>query len=1395
MSLPTLTALQNKFPNIYASLSDNDRNVLQCLSVIYHVVSRTNLMNCLDQAGLRNEHGQRFVVKELKSILESLQQRKLVKLSSRGAICNPEIVELVAREAVTGKSFEKIAKCVQKIIPFETSWSGAVWYTSYEQGLRELRIAIYQQQSEKEIAGILALLEEQYPREYHGDHPFELIFFNPYHREGLFSLSKRQVYNFVIPLLSRGCLLLESVDVLFSFLQEYAQENGLNDDEYNAIVALYLISRGEVEQVESHLQSWKVSANKLSYRGWFSLLQGKSDEAQHYYEQGLQALKKDTGKRKVVYSNLAGFFYPVALLQSGESEKFQKAMRYLDQLKKKKSFTSSFLCTDLEQTILFAQGQRNKAEQVYHSLEIGGYSDYASLLMAYLTLCWQGSELKKNMVQGLELVLQQAEKNGYYWYAKEAAAIMVVHNLGKATSKKKYRRLVKQCPLPDLCEAIRPREQWEQVLEALATLNSDPKSAAGLATERLVWWIDFDEEYEECDIVPRIQKLSKNGKWTKGRAVALSRLSSDVNTLSFLTSQDRNAIGAIETTRISSWGGYGGNPTYVLRTGPALAALVGHPLLFWADNPSVPVELTMGTPELHVVKEEKGYEIKLFPFIEHGKSYCLTQETPTRLKYIPLTQEYERLFDIIGESVTVPFQAKERVVAALSEIAKVLTIQSDIGGTAVDAQMVEADARPHVHMIPYNNGLQVEALCRPFSTGGGYYRPGTGGETVVADINGEQLQTKRDLELEKHNAALIPKNCPALSYIQSLDYEWIIDDPETCLELLCELRELGDQVVLEWPKGESLKVTPTISFDNLSLKIQRDNDWFGATGSLRVDDDLILDMKKLLALSVDSESRFVPLDDGRFLALSKSLKQRIEELRAYSENHGKGVRFSPLAGLALQEFTEEAGNCKSDGHWKKNLKRFQTVTEPEVPSTLRATLREYQEQGFRWLGCLSALGAGACLADDMGLGKTVQALAAVLLRAAKGPTLVVAPTSVMMNWQDEATRFAPTLNVHFFGNGNRQELLDGLAEFDLVICSYGLLQSEGKMLAGVQWQTVILDEAQAIKNMHTKRSKSAMQLRAECKIITTGTPIENHLGELWNLFRFLNPGLLGSYESFKRKFAIPIEKKQDRVTANHLKKLIQPFILRRLKHAVLQELPERTEVTMQVEMSAEEAAMYEAQRLQALESLEGTGEEQSGGAKHLQVLAEITRLRRFCCNPELVVPDMGIPSSKLKVFTTVVTELLENKHKALVFSQFVGHLALIREHLDRLGISYQYLDGSTSAGQRAKRVKAFQAGEGDVFLISLKAGGVGLNLTAADYVIHMDPWWNPAVEDQASDRAHRIGQQRPVTIYRLVVKDSIEEKIVALHKVKRDLADNLLSGSDMSGRISTEELLNLLKSK
>jgi SNF2 family DNA or RNA helicase len=463
---------------------------------------------------------------------------------------------------------------------------------------------------------------------------------------------------------------------------------------------------------------------------------------------------------------------------------------------------------------------------------------------------------------------------------------------------------------------------------------------------------------------------------------------------------------------------------------------------------------------------------------------------------------------------------------------------------------------------------------------------------------------------------------------------------------------------------------------------------------------------------------------------------------------------------------------------------------PEPPSTLRADLRDYQREGYNWLARLAHWGVGGCLADDMGLGKTVQSLAIILQYAGDGPSLVVTPTSVSANWLSEVNRFTPTLKIQQLLGRDRKEVIAALGPFDLLITTYTLLQQEEELLSAINWQTVILDEAQAIKNSATKRSRAAMALKSRFRLITTGTPIENHLGELWNLFHFINPGLLGTLNSFNERFAMPIERYQDRDARLKLKKLIRPFILRRIKSQVLEELPSRTEITLDVEMGPDEMHLYEAIRQQAIDALENSGDTKG---RPLQILAEIMRLRQACCNPRLIDPRSTIPSAKLGLFVSTLDDLIESRHKVLVFSQFITHLQIIRELLDEKGVRYQYLDGATSAKLRKQRVDDFQAGIGDVFLISLKAGGLGLNLTAADYVIHMDPWWNPAIEDQASDRAHRIGQTRPVTIYRLVCKNTIEEKIVKLHQDKRELAGSLLEGSDLSARLSSAELLDLIR--
>ncbi len=534
---------------------------------------------------------------------------------------------------------------------------------------------------------------------------------------------------------------------------------------------------------------------------------------------------------------------------------------------------------------------------------------------------------------------------------------------------------------------------------------------------------------------------------------------------------------------------------------------------------------------------------------------------------------------------------------------------------------------------------------------------------------------------------------------------------------------------------------------------------------MKVDENLMIQMRTLLDEIENGDKRFIALGKDQYIALTRQLRKQLQWLATGGQFSGKSntLRVHPLAAIGLEQWKDEIGEFQADAKFDAHIERIRAIEsyQPAMPTTLQATLRPYQADGFTWLARLAEWGVGACLADDMGLGKTIEALALILHRASQGPTLVAAPTSVCANWVYEAQRFAPTLRPIRFGIGDlgrREDVLKALGPFDLAICSYTLLQQEAEAMKDVPFATIVLDEAQAIKNAATKRSSAAMNL-------------DRRLPHDLHRHAHRKPAR-GTLES------VPLHQPGPARLRGAIPRALRPADRGRSR---LAGQPHPQGPRPAVHPAADQVAG--ARRPAAADRSDANGRAEPGGAglaripapagpgaarrhartwaearTHIQVLAELMKLRRCCCNPRLVMPTCGLTGSKLEAFAELVDELLENQHKALVFSQFVDHLTLLREHLDKQGIRYQYLDGQTPAKTRQRRIDAFQNGEGDLFLISLKAGGLGLNLTAADYVIHMDPWWNPAVEDQASDRAHRIGQTRPVTVYRLVAADTIEEK-------------------------------------
>jgi superfamily II DNA or RNA helicase len=938
-------------------------------------------------------------------------------------------------------------------------------------------------------------------------------------------------------------------------------------------------------------------------------------------------------------------------------------------------------------------------------------------------------------------------------------------------------------PVRPLLDLVPHQETWERALEELHGLA---RHRGGRRPARLAWWVwrapDTPSGY---GIEAREQRQDAQGRWSRGRAVGLKRLREEARSWPFLLPQDQDVIACIR----EHWRGAELDPD------AALQALVGHPLVFWSeDGPdeAVRAELVAGQPELRVTRCGDQLELRLDPPLEEG-GLLVRAESLSRIRIIPVTPAHRQLAAILGPGLRVPAGAEDQVLQALGAAAPMVTVRSDVPLAAEAArraglERVAGDPRVLLLLMPFHQGLKVQLRVEPLA-GAGYHLPGQGGAELLAEHGGRMRLVVRDLAAEAGAADALLAALPALP-LEEGRREWVLDDPERCLDLLLDLEAAGDLATVQWPEGGRLAPPRVLGLDAMRMTVKRSGSWFEAEGGVPLDPERVASLQELLAAAEQAGgSRFVRLGDGKVYALAESFRRRLDDLRSLGETRGEGLRLHRLSALALEGLEGELGGFQADPAWQGMVQRLRGtgLPEPEVPPGFRATLRPYQMDGYRWLLRLADAGLGACLADDMGLGKTVQALGLLLARAGSGPALVVAPTSVCANWEAEAATFAPALRVRRFGEGDREEALAAAGAGDLLICTYGLLPIEAERLARVAWGTVVLDEGQNIKNALTKRSQAVMGLRAGFRLVLSGTPVENHLAELWNLFRFLDPGLLGTLERFRRRFQEPIERDQDAQALARLRRLVAPFLLRRTKAQVLGELPPRTDIVLELEPSPAEAAFLEALRRQSLESLSGRPGET------LQVLAALMRLRRACCNPALVRPEAGIPSTKLEAFLDLVDELRESGHRALVFSQFTDHLALLREALDARGVVYQYLDGSTPARRRAAAVKAFQAGEGELFLISLRAGGTGLNLTAADYIIHMDPWWNPAVEDQASDRAHRIGQTRPVTVYRLVLKGSVEQKILQLHAHKRQLADDLLSESAAAAGLDAEALLALLQ--
>lgn len=657
------------------------------------------------------------------------------------------------------------------------------------------------------------------------------------------------------------------------------------------------------------------------------------------------------------------------------------------------------------------------------------------------------------------------------------------------------------------------------------------------------------------------------------------------------------------------------------------------------------------------------------------------------------------------------------------------------------------------------------------------------------------VKQKRDIQRELEMDAAVSVYFP--DYDDKQQLKVFRGDTDAVYDFLNEgilaLQNICEVFISEKMKKVQVLNTPTFSL-GVSLK--------SGLLDLKLESrDIPLDELAEILSKYNRRKKYYRLKDGSFLNMQEqemsNLVALVDGLHLDKTQIKKGEMVIPkYRALYLDSLSKEEGitYIHKDKDFKQLVRNMKSVEDSdyEVPQSLQEIMREYQKSGFRWLKTLQENGFGGILADDMGLGKTLQVIAFLLTEQKR--TLIVCPASLVYNWQSEIERFAPSLHsVMVTGDAkNRKELISQSTDQDILITSYDLLKRDLENYENVDFFCEILDEAQFIKNQNTQAAKAVKMIHAGTRFALTGTPMENRLSELWSIFDYLMPGFLYGYKQFKEEVESPIVESEDENTLLRLRRMITPFILRRLKKDVLKDLPDKMEEVVYARMEEEQQELYTA-NVQKIRMMLDKQTEQEFREKKLQLLSELTRLREICCNPLLVYENYRGSAAKVEVCMELIHNAIEGGHKILLFSQFTSMLELLVKRAQQENISSYVLTGQTPKEQRMQMVEAFNQDDVSVFFISLKAGGTGLNLTSADIVIHFDPWWNLAAQNQATDRTHRIGQKNMVTVYKLIAKGTIEEKIVKLQEMKQELADQVLGGENMDNpAFSKEELLELL---
>ncbi|MBF0124454.1 MAG: hypothetical protein HQL60_03860, partial [Magnetococcales bacterium] len=1087
----------------------NQQLVMQMLAIGYEQMDEKGLGDCLNRALLfKKTRYQMIRPAQLRSLLADLQRQKQLVFIDTGVVqnsaqtarywkCPTTTRRAWIEKAKRDEWFESMAKSAAIILPYVDYYSKRQ-DVSYERLVRDTYLNIHAGDHNK-----IRNLEKEAIK-YCDGYPNRYPIFITLMRAGEIDWNWMRQWSHEMQLTAidqmvyHHLLHLEAMEPMIALLEQN-RDNPVEQMGHYWRYYLYIVRllRGETALARAVLEHPMAIAMKEYLSAWMVFLQGDNSQALQLFEQELKRWRKESGQRTLVFADLGAIWFTLAQLKAGvDTTQSDRLIGFIETT----ATRPTTLCPGFYQALRpllmrLRYGDKGMNTDV-PTVQSG--SDSWSVFFQILVHSWIDATSAGKRIGELRQLHQIAFNHGHGWMAMQSAFLLARLDRTDTEMAQRAVHLNQQSGMTTLDTLFAPKESWEWSLATLLDIGRNQRAGGGQKSggSRMAWFIQIGND-GSISLQPKEQLPGKTGGWSKGRAVALSRLFQSATEFDCASAQDIHVCQAIKKYKE----GYYGGVSYVIDWQQALLALVGHPYVFSEEMPTVPIEIVRGEPALVAQEQRNQITIQFTDPIHPETQVRVIQESPTRLRVVAIDKIHQHIAQIIGpKGLTVPVTARDQALQAIVALSSRMTIHSTIaGGEQMEqAEVVPADATPWVYLMPAGSGLRVRMLVQPFSTGGPSFTPGQGGKTLFTEINGKKMQTTRSLRMERSRAEEVISQCPAIGMDETppgQPFEWVVEDAEECLELLLTLQAQGERIRLYWPEGEKLKITRPVSFENLKLSIHGNRGWFEVEGQVNVDANMVLAMNQLLEQMGTMKGRFIPLGNGQFLTLTQELHKRLLDLRAFTERHGNSRRLHPLAAQAVDDLVTLAGEHQVDRQWQQHLKNIERAAalEPQLPSVLQAELRDYQLQGFFWLARLAAWGVGACLADDMGLGKTIQALTLVLTRAHSGPTLVVAPLSVLNNWVEEACRFAPTLNPLVFGGTKRQEQLEQLQPFDLVVCSYGLLQQEGERLATVTWQTIILDEAQAIKNSNTKRSQAAMELKGAFRMITTGTPIENRL--------------------------------------------------------------------------------------------------------------------------------------------------------------------------------------------------------------------------------------------------------------------------------------------------------------